>query len=286
MKKNNFHIGIHISAKSGLKKALETTKQINANAIQIFLKSPLNKQTSLISKKELNELSVIKKIVKEKNLFLVVHSIFNFAKDYSKNQEIIDSLITDIKKTELIGGKGIIFHIGRYSKNPKTFDMQNIQKNTRLILKRTPKRIKIIFENTAGAKKEIGSTFEELKKIYYMFTEKEKEKLGFCLDTCHLHVAGYSLNTKTDIIDLKKKFDKLIGWDKLICIHLNDAKHQFNSNLDGHQDLGKGTIKKEGLKEIIKLAKKTAKPLILETSENLIKCKTQIRLVTNYANKK
>jgi len=274
MKKNHFYVGIHASSKPNIKKALEYIHEINANAIQIFLKTPL--QQTQINKKEL---SGVKKIIKKENIFLVVHSIFNFAKDYSKNQEIIDSLITDIKKTYLIGGKGIIFHIGRYSGHSKCQDLEQIKKNASFILKKTPKGIKIIFENTAGTKNEIGSTFEELKKIYCMFTENEKEKLGFCLDTCHSHATGYNLSTKKDVERWKKEFDKIIGWDKISCIHLNDAKYKINSNLDGHKDLGFGTIKKEGLKEIINLARKTNKPLILETSGQLLSHKKQVKFV-------
>jgi len=165
----------------------------------------------------------------------------------------------------------------------KKIAFENIQKSVSLVLEKIPEDVLVIFENTSGQETEVGSNFKELREIYDMFSEKQKQRMGFCLDTCHSHVAGYDLSTKKGVENWKKEFDESIGWDKVRCIHLNDAKNKFNSRLDGHSDISFGTIGENGLKEVVRIAKETNKPLILETSANNISYDKQIERVKEWA---
>ena len=112
----------------------------------------------------------------------------------------------------------------------------------------------------AGKGSELGKTFEELKQIIDGI--KKKERIGICLDTCHLNDAGYDLNNFNEVLD---SFDKIIGIDKIKCIHINDSKNSLGSHKDRHENVGKGTIGLDNLINIINNSKLKDVPKILET---------------------
>jgi deoxyribonuclease-4 len=97
-----------------------------------------------------------------------------------------------------------------------------------------------VIENTAGQGTNLGSTIEQLAAIYERC--RTKERVGFCLDTCHLHAAGYDLSTVEGLERVLSRFDELLGLDTLRGMHLNDAKAEAGSHLDRHESLGEGTI--------------------------------------------
>ena len=118
----------------------------------------------------------------------------------------------------------------------------------------------ILLETMAGKGSEVGRCFEEIKTI--IDGVSKKGRIGVCLDTCHLNDAGYDLNNFNDILDL---FDKIIGIDKIKCIHINDSKNILGSHKDRHENIGKGTIGLDTLIKIIDCDKLKDVPKILET---------------------
>ena len=118
----------------------------------------------------------------------------------------------------------------------------------------------ILLETMAGKGSEVGRNFEELKAIIDGI--HNKDRVGVCLDTCHLNDAGYDLNNFDDILN---SFDKLIGINKIKCIHINDSKNIISSHKDRHENIGKGTIGLDTLIKIIDNPKLKNVPKILET---------------------
>ena len=96
------------------------------------------------------------------------------------------------------------------------------------------------------------------------------DKIGICVDTCHIFNAGYDLNTLKDVSNYIKEFDQKIGIKHIKLIHLNNSKTDLGSNIDRHDNLEKGKIKIEGIKEVIKFCKKLDIPIILETPDEYI----------------
>src|SRR5699024_8271646 len=97
--------------------------------------------------------------------------------------------------------------------------------------------VTILLETMAGKGREVGSSFEELRDIISLV--KNKDKIGVCLDTCHLNDAGYSIEKIDDILN---EFDEMIGIDKIKCVHVNDSKNDLGSHKDRHENIGFGTI--------------------------------------------
>ena len=123
--------------------------------------------------------------------------------------------------------------------------------------------VKLIIESDAGAGNRIGDTIEELGAIWKGLATKKR--FGFCLDTCHLFVSGIDLRTTEDISQLLTKFDKLIGLEHLEFIHINDAMFELGSRRDRHENIGKGKIGEEGIRNILANPTIRKLPLILET---------------------
>ncbi len=264
-KENKFYVGAHASIAKGFCNSLKSIDLIGGNAVQIFLKSPQGRASKPLDDKDAMDAFGF---LKEKNMFLVGHCsyLLNFAKEFSDDPWAVESLIDDMKKIHRLGGAGVVLHIGKYVGMEKEIALENIKKSVGLVLEKTPKEVKVIFENTAGQGTEIGYRFEELSEIYNLFSKEEKMRIGFCLDTCHSFAAGYDLRNKEGVKEWQATFDKLIGWEKVVCIHFNDAKKELASRVDRHQDIGFGFIGNDGLKEVAIVAKETNKPLILETT--------------------
>jgi len=277
-----FYIGAHASMAKGFKNALISIEAIGGNAVQVFLKSPRSRVA-----KDLNVLDAKNSMnyLKEKDIFLVGHCsyLLNFAKCPDEHSWAVNSLIDDLERMSKLGGVGVVLHIGKFLDMEHSVAFENIKKSVSLVLEQSPKDVKVIFENTAGQGTEIGFRFDELAQIYNLFSVKQKERIGFCLDTCHSHVAGYDLSSKVGVDTWQAEFDKLIGWEKVVCIHLNDTNKGCGSRVDRHEDLGYGTIGEDGLKGIVQVAVKSGVPLILETPSNHFTYADQIELVKDWA---
>lgn len=276
-------IGAHASIAKGFEKAVKSIYDIGGNAVQIFLKSPRGR-----AEKPLDEVDAqdTKKFITKNNIFLIGHSsyLLNFAKDSKEDSWPVDSLVSDMQKISQLGGIGVVLHIGKYLDMDKQVALNNIKQSVSNVIENTPKDVKVVFENTAGQGTEIGFRFDELAKIYDQFTEEQKERIAFCLDTCHSHAGGYDLSTKQGVLNWQSEFDKHIGWNKVVCIHLNDSKREAGSRVDRHEDIGYGTIGKLGILEIAKLANQTKIPLILETNQKNQTYREQIQTVKDVLN--
>ena len=274
-------VGAHASIAKGFLNAVKSIEQIGGNSIQIFLKSPRGK----VSKK-LDELEaeVCKSQLSNHNIFLVGHCsyLLNFAKNPQEDNWATQSLIEDLNNIHKLGGVGVVLHIGKMLSMDKQTALNNILSSVSKVLENTPKETKVIFENTAGQGTEMGYKLEELAEIYNLFSQEQKKRIFFCIDTCHAFVAGYDLRTKESILKFQKIFDKLIGWEKIICMHFNDTKKDLGSRVDRHQDIGHGFIGEEGLKEIAILANESKNPLILETTTQFESYKEQLNKIKSW----
>ena len=276
-----FYVGAHASMAKGFENALKSINAMGGNSTQVFLKSPRSRASKPLDEEDAKN---TKKYLQENNFFLVGHCsyLLNFAKDYKKDPWPVSSLIEDLERISKMGGAGVVLHIGKYLDMEKDVAFKNINRAVSHVLENTPNDVKVIFENTAGQGTEIGFKFEELKEIYDSFTNKQKERIGFCLDTAHSYAAGYDLSTIEGVKEWEQSFDKNIGWNKVVCIHFNDSKKELNSRVDRHQDIGHGTIGELGLSEVARIAKETNKPLILETIGEFSNYKDEISLIKGW----
>jgi apurinic endonuclease APN1 len=280
--------------------ALYHTYKNGGNTLQIFVgknTSTTIKQKAIINDKEGH---IIKKFLKNMNMKIFIHGSLslNFANPLiNKYKWSLDNLIFDINFAIKIGAKAIVIHLGsifkdRYllskydNKSINNEAYSNMIKSLEYVIKniKNMKNIKILLETSAGQKNKIGTSLQDLGKLYNKIKPKFKKYIGFCIDTCHIFSAGYDLSTPHKWIEYIKLFNKYIGIKNIYLIHLNDSKKPFNSHTDYHTNLLKGYIFKnniETLKTIVLWAFKNKIPIILET-RNLNKYKKEIKLIYSF----
>ena len=255
------HIGI---SKNGILNAVDEILHYKGNIMQIFITNPQARKTT---KRSDEELSAIRHYAKQKNVKIVIHApyLLNMAHPFDKDGWIIKSLLEHLSVSEKMGAIGVIIHMGKYLHLDKSEAIANTYHNIRYALDNSPKDSTLIMETSSGQGTELGYKLEELKIIYDKFTSEDKKRLKICVDTCHVFASGYDLTTEKKVKEFIKLFDKLIWWNHVVLIHLNDSKFGLGSRLDRHEILGEGDIGLKGLEVMIKFASKANIPLVLET---------------------
>ena len=257
-------IGSHVSfnKKDGLLGSLDETLSYGANTFMFYTGAPQNTVRFPIDE-DITKKAIEK--MKENNINLdniIVHApyIVNLAnnKEEDKYNFSINFLKQEIERCKKIGIKYMVLHPGSHVGLGIDAALKNIINGLNAILEDSSTMI--LLETMAGKGTEVGRNFEELKKI--IDGVENKEKIGVCLDTCHLNDAGYDLSNFNDVLE---KFDNIIGIDKIKCIHINDSKNILGSHKDRHENIGYGTIGFDNLLSVIYNKNLDDIPKILET---------------------
>ena len=257
-------IGSHVGYKkdSGLVGSVKEALSYNANTFMFYTGAPQNTKRlpiDLEKVKEADQLMKDNKIVKEN---VIVHApyIINLATDDLVKREFsCNFLKEEIKRVETLGFSYLVLHPGSHVGAGTDKGIQNIADSLNKIIDKDTKVV-ILLETMAGKGTEVGKNFEELESIISKI--KQRENIGVCLDTCHINDAGYDLNYFDKVLD---SFDKIIGLDKLKCIHVNDSKNMIGSHKDRHENIGYGHIGFDNLINIIYNKRLDNIPKILET---------------------
>ncbi|XRX43204.1 MAG: deoxyribonuclease IV [Buchnera aphidicola (Tetraneura sorini)] len=260
------YIGAHVSALGGVSQAVIRASNIKANAFSFFTKNQRRWKSLLLTTNEINN---FKNLCRKYNFsydFILPHAsyLINLGhpdKDCLKKSRLY--FLEEIKRCELLNLRFINFHPGNHLyKINEDLCLQNVSDSINIVIKNT-KKIILVIENTAGQGSSIGYCFEHLAKI--IDRVKNKSRIGVCLDTCHLFASGYELRTKESVDVTFKKFEKIVGFQFLRAIHLNDSKNKLNSRVDRHENLGVGHMGLECFLYIMKDHRFFNIPLILET---------------------
>jgi apurinic endonuclease (APN1) len=255
-------IGSHVSFtkdKQLLGSVLESLSY-KANTFMFYTGAPQNTKRTVIDE-ELTSLA--HKLMDKENINInnvVVHApyIINLANinNYDFN---IRFLKEEISRVESLGITKLVLHPGSHVGQGTDIGIENIIKSLNEVITENQDII-ICLETMAGKGTEIGSTFEELKKIIDGI--KYQSKIAVCFDTCHTHDAGYDLSGFDKILD---QFNQIIGLDKLLVMHINDSKNEMSASKDRHENIGLGKIGYEIILNIINNVKIKNVPKILET---------------------
>lgn len=253
-------IGSHVSFKDDqLVGSIKEALSYNANALMLYTGAPQNTIRKDINLDLLNE---AKKLALENNIDfnnIICHApyIINLA-NMEKQDFSIDFIIKELKRCQMLGINKMVLHPGSSVGITKEEGIKNISDGLKVILS-ADIPVSILLETMAGKGNEVGSNIEELKKI---IDNVNSEKIGVCLDTCHLNDAGYDISNFDAYLD---EFDKKIGIEKIGCVHLNDSKNELSSHKDRHENLGFGTIGFNNLYNVFKNNRLNSIPKILET---------------------
>lgn len=270
-----FYLGCHLSASKGFLHMAKEASSIGANTFQFFTRNPRGFAAKDIDEKDIAE-------------FLKYTSENGFGKilahaPYTLNPSSADERVRDLAlrimqddmvRMEYVPGNLYNFHPGSHVGQgaEKGIELTASLLNTIL----TPDQTTIVLlETMSGKGSEIGRSFEELKEI--IDKTELSEKVGVCLDTCHVYDAGYDIVGNLDgVLD---EFDRIIGLDRLHAIHMNDSKNPFESHKDRHEKIGEGSIGLEAMKNIINNPRLKHLPVFLETPNELDGYKAEIELL-------
>ncbi len=255
------YIGNHLSSTGGFETMGKNALKLGADTFAFFTRNPRGGKAKEISKSDADELMAL---MKENNFGpLVAHAPYtmNLCSDKENIREFaLDMFKDDMQRMEYLPGNYYNFHPGSHVG-------QGVLKGTEFIVTALNKAMFpgmntiVLLETMAGKGSEVGATFEELKGVIDQV--ELKDKIGVCLDTCHVWDGGYDIGEKLD--EVLKEFDEIIGLERLHAIHLNDSKNTFNAHKDRHEKLGQGFIGYDVLKKVITHPLLQGKPFILET---------------------
>ena len=259
------NIGCHLSASKGFLNMAKEAVSINANTFQFFTRNPRGFKAKNIDEKDINKFL---EYISDKNFApIVAHAPYtlNACSADEKIRELAKvTMADDLRRMEYVPNNYYNFHPGSHVKQGVEVGTDYIVEMLNSIL--TPQQTTtVLLETMAGKGSEIGRSFNELKDI--LDRVELKEKMGVCLDTCHIWDGGY--NIVDDLDRVVDEFDSIIGLDKLYAIHLNDSKNVMNSHKDRHETIGNGYIGLEALARVINHPQLKNLPFELETPNDL-----------------
>ncbi|ECI8303379.1 deoxyribonuclease IV [Salmonella enterica subsp. enterica serovar Newport] len=260
------YIGAHVSAAGGLANAPARAAEIGATAFALFTKNQRQWRAAPLTPQVIDDF----KIACEKYLFsaaqILPHDsyLINLGHPVSEALEKSrDSFLDEMQRCEQLGLTLLNFHPGSHLMQIAQEDcLARIAESINIALAQT-EGVTAVIENTAGQGSNLGFEFEQLAAI--IDGVEDKSRVGVCIDTCHAFAAGYDLRTPEACEKTFAEFGKIVGFQCLRGMHLNDAKSAFGSRVDRHHSLGEGNIGHDAFRWIMQDGRFDGIPLILET---------------------
>lgn len=257
-------IGPHVSISGGLENSIKLAEMIGASAFQIFTKS---NRSWFAPKIDPTEAEIFGQALKHSSIeFVLVHACYliNLA---SSNKLVVEnstkSLAKEMERCAALGIKNLVFHPGSHTGGGLETGIEQIWQQLNKILEKDESGTNLLLETMAGQGSTIGSNFENLAQVKDKITKKNR--VFFCLDTCHAFAAGYDLVDHEKFLETIKTLDSTLGLENVKAIHLNDSMFDCGAHKDRHANWGTGKIGEIGLSNIVKHPKLSKLPMILET---------------------
>ncbi len=258
-------IGCHLSSSKGFFAMGEEAVKINANTFQFFTRNPRGGKAKEL---DLEDIQAYITFAKQHDIdHILAHAPYTLnacAKDEGLRGFARETMADDLMRLSYLPGAMYNFHPGSHVGQGVEQGVAYIAELLNAIIKPEQKTT-ILLETMAGKGSEVGRSFEELRSI--LDAVKLTEKMGVCLDTCHVYDAGYDIVDHLD--DVLSEFDRIIGLDRLKAIHLNDSKNPFASHKDRHERIGEGSIGLAAMVRIINHPALKNLPFFLETPNEL-----------------
>ena len=272
-------MGTHMSIADGIAKTAENVVKMEANTMQIFSRNPRGSGYRNYSREETERFWNIKK---ENNFGpLLAHAPYtmNLASPKEATYEFACMVLKeDIARMDALGMEAIVFHPGSHTGIGAEAGIQKIIAGLNQAIT-GKERITVLLETMSGKGTEIGASFEELKAI--RDGAVHPERIGICLDTCHVFSAGYDIVHNLD--GVLEEFDRVLGLGLLRAIHLNDSLMPFGSHKDRHAVIGEGEIGMEALLGVLRHPQLRELPFYLETPLDDAGHKEEIRKLRELA---
>ncbi len=257
--------GAHLSVAGGLHKAPEAAAALGMDTVQVFTSNP-----NAWAAKKLDPAAVaaFKKAVGDHDIrFPTSHDSYLInlaAPDDALWRKSIDAFAAELDRAEELGLSYVVTHPGAHVGSGVEAGIARVVAALDIILERcNGYRVRVLLETTAGQGTTLGAAFEELAAM--LGGVKQPERLGVCLDTCHVFAAGYPLGSAAEYADTFDQFDRLIGLGRLCLFHVNDSLKPLGSRVDRHAGIGLGEMGDEPFRRLVTDPRFADTPMILET---------------------
>jgi len=270
--------GAHVSSSGGISSAIGRGTDLGCDSLQVFTHNP---RTWRPIRHTPEEIAAFRAGAKDAGMTpLVSHGLYLInlgapdrevptgppGKPAVATRNIyrssIESLVQHLTVGEALGLAGVVLHVGSSKGSSQDEAIGRIGAGIAEALEAAPGGCCVFLENTAGAGDTIGRTFAQLRAV--ADAVGRPERLAFCLDTQHLFASGYPVHEEGGIDRVLEDFDRVVGIDRLRCLHLNDSKTGFGSNRDRHENLGDGAIGEDGMRRILGAPALQGLPVVLE----------------------
>ncbi len=251
-------IGAHVSIARGFSGAAARAHAIGAVALQMFSKSPHQWGSA---KEDPEDVAKFVRYVDAYHIgprYFHASYLLNLADEGRIGKASATTLVNELVLAPKLGVRGSVVHVGSWKGAEPDFD--RLADVVRDILKKTPEEAMFIMENSGTRK--IGVTLEDIGALA---ARVKSPRFKVCLDTCHLFTAGYDIRTKDALDAFIKKFEEIVGMERLELWHVNDSRDPFGSYRDRHENIGEGALGKEPFRILVNHSAMKEIPFVLET---------------------
>ena len=258
-------LGVHVSVAGGVDRAVASAREKGCDAFQIFSSNPRKWISNTIPRESVERFLSLQR---QFDLSPVVDHMPYLPNLASANEEVyaksVEALAREMERCQALGIPYLVTHLGSHLGAGQESGLARIVAALQAVFSEYDSDTILLLENSAGAKNSMVSTFSDIAAVLESLSA-ERGRLGVCLDTCHLHAAGYDLQNPRALQATLDQFQECIGLELLMLIHLNDCKGAIGSHLDRHEHIGLGQIGEEGFRAILCHPDLADRTMILET---------------------
>jgi deoxyribonuclease-4 len=260
-----------MSITGGLPRAVERARATGCDTLQIFTKSSGQWRARPLPGTEITEFRRLSLELDVRPVMAHASYLINLGTpNDALGSRSRTALVEELDRAEALGLLGVVLHPGSYTTSTEEAGLARIADGIVSVLADRPdQRTMLLLEHTAGQGTNLGHTFEQLGIIITAVDQAATaERIGICLDTCHLLAAGYDLATDATYAATIRQFDQYVGLDRLRAIHLNDSKTPLGSRVDRHTHIGSGHVGLGGFQRLLTDPRMQDLPMVLETPKD------------------
>jgi len=259
-------LGAHESVSGGLYRAFDHIQQVGGESLQIFTRNQRQWKAAPVSQEEAARFEERWKGAGK--IPVASHASYLVNLGSSKDQQSsksVDTFIDELKRCDTLKIPWVVIHPGSHGGDGVETGLANVVRHLDMAFAGAGEesKVKVLLETTAGQGTGLGSRFEELAWI--ITNSSYSERLGVCVDTCHIFAAGYDIRSQESYHKTMAEFDRIIGLERICFFHLNDSKKELGSRVDRHEHIGQGKIGLEGFRNLMNDPRFAKHSMTLET---------------------
>lgn len=263
----DMRLGVHVSIAGKISEAVERAHGLGCNAMQIFSRSPRMWAAKDLDPDEVTRFRELRERFGIRPVVVHASYLINLATpEGALKRRSIEALTDELDRADRLGADYLVVHVGSCKDGGSAEGVERVREALASVLSSGRWSTQLLLEDTAGERGDVGARLEEIGMI--LSSLKGGDRMGVCLDTCHLFAAGYDISTAAGVQRVAGLVRETIGLDRVKVVHGNDSKKGLNCRVDRHQHIGKGGIGLEGFRAWVNHPAFGRIPMILETPKD------------------